>query len=495
MISNNYYYNMNNYAYNPRFKAAEASAPLEKPIEVVQKTIEESVNILAPEPKDEEKRKIRNRAIWAGSTVLVASALVALINPRSSGKTLRRIQNWQNKAKIKLETSDKNSLAGKLYHLAAKTTEGAYKFLNFTNTFNAGKDMAVQNLLARKSVQKADDNLFLKIWKPIHNGIATVMKKPCEYITRGFDAVTRNTVTSGYKSSLKKMNKTEGLIKLYMEKLSPEEKQIVNAKLKEIAELKKYFSQENTIARLDKQEKLMSNLEEDFSKRFGVFWKGFDKNQPSQWKKHIGDNMSFWAEDMLQSKKDKLIKEGADVVDNIVGNSDKKGLYTDIMDILSSKLTPEEKLALEESVVKTSKKLKKSNWNECAEYFDKKRDLVLGSALSDGLGAIGSLGLCGLAVGTAHTKEDRVSKTLTLGFPAIAGLGTSLVLAMRLVPGVKALLLGSAIGGVMSIIGAKSGQYVAQHMQDSNAAQPQQNQSPKPSSVTTINPQEVKLNA
>ncbi len=494
MISNNYYYNMNNYAYRPYFGAAASSAPLEKPIEVVQKTIEDSVNIFSPEPKDEEKRRIRNRAIWVSSAVLVASALVTLLNPRVSGKTLRRIQAWQNKARIKLEKNNHNSFIENLYRTSVETSERALKFFNFTNTFNAGKDMALQKLLTQKAVSRPDDNLFLKIWKPIHSTIASVMKKPCEIITKGFDKVTLNTVTSGYKRAIKKMDKTDDLIKLYMNKLSPDEKKIIEIKLREIADIKKYFSEENTISRLSEQEKLMSNLETDFSRKFDTFRKGFNKNDPQQWKQHIKANMSFWAEDILQPKKNKLIEEGNSVVEKLTGNTNKKGLYNDIIDILAPKLKPEERLALEESVTKTSKNLKKSNWNECAEYFDKKRDLMLGSALSDGLGAIVSLGLCGLAVGTAHTKEDKASRALTLGFPAIAGLGTSLVLAMRLVPGVKCLLLGSAIGGAMSLVGAKSGQYVAQHMKSSSPESIPGN-TLKPTSITTNNPQEVRLNA
>ena len=494
MIRNYYYNSMNNYAQYPQFKAAEASAPLEKPIEMVQKTIEGSVSIFSPEPKDENKKKNRNTAILVGSSVLVASALVAMLNPRFSGKTLRRIQSWQDKAKIKLEKSDKNSLTGKLYHAGVKAAEGTMKLLNFTNTFNAGKDMVFHKLFTQKAVSKPDDGLILRIWKPVHSAIVAIMKKPCEMMTRGFDKVTRNTVTSGYKSSLKKMNKTEDMIRLYMDKLSPEEKKIVESKLKEIADIKKYFSKENTISRLVEQEKMMSNVENDFSNRFSEFWHGFDRNNKQQWKKHIGDNMSFWVEDILQPKKDKLIKEGGDVVDKITGNAENKGLYNDILDILTPKLNAEEKLVIEESVLKTSKKLKKSNWNECAEYFDKKRDLVLGSAITDTLGAVGSLGLCGLAVGSAHSREDRASRALTLGFPAIAGLGTSLVLAMRLVPGVKCLLLGSAIGGVMSLVGAKSGQYVAQHMKSSSPESLPGN-TLKPTSITTSNPQEVRLNA
>ncbi len=164
MISNNYYYNMNNYAYRPYFGEAASSAPLEKPIEVVQKTIEDSVNIFSPEPKDEEKRRIRNRAIWVSSAVLVASALVTLLNPRVSGKTLRRIQAWQNKARIKLEKNNHNSFIENLYRTSVETSERALKFFNFTNTFNAGKDMALQKLLTQKAVSRPDDNLFLKIW-------------------------------------------------------------------------------------------------------------------------------------------------------------------------------------------------------------------------------------------------------------------------------------------------------------------------------------------
>ena len=495
MISNNYYYNMNNYAYNPRFRAAEASAPLEKPIEAVQKTLKESVDVLTPNTRDEHKRKTRNTAIAVSSSILVISAFMALLNPRFSGRAMTRVKGWQNKARIKLEKSGKNSLLGKIYNAGVKTMEGLLKALNFTNTFNAGKDMALQKLLTQKAVKKPDDNLFLKIWKPIHNGIATVMKKPCKLITRGFDKVSRNTVTSGYKSSLKKMDKTDDIIKLYLEKLSPDEKKLVNEKLKEIAEIRKYFSQENTITRLEKQEKMMSNLEQDFSERFGVFWKGFEKNNSKQWKKHIGDNMSFWAEDILQTKKETLIKEGADVVDKIVGTPDKKGLYKDIIDILAPKLQQDERVLLEKSVLQTTKKLRKSNWNECAEYFDKKRDLVLGSALSDGLSAVLGIGLSGIAVGTAHSKEDRASRALSVGFPVIAGLGTSLFLAMRLVPGVKCLVSGWIMGAILSMLGSQSGKYVAQHIKDSDAASPLQNPFQNPSSVTTINPQEVKLNA
>ena len=76
MISNNYYYNLNNCAYRPQFKAIDSSAPLEKPIEVVQKTIEDSVAKLTPNTTDERKKKTRNTAIAVGSTVVVVSAFM-----------------------------------------------------------------------------------------------------------------------------------------------------------------------------------------------------------------------------------------------------------------------------------------------------------------------------------------------------------------------------------------------------------------------------------
>ena len=47
------------------------------------------------------------------------------------------------------------------------------------------------------------------------------------------------------------------------------------------------------------------------------------------------------------------------------------------------------------------------------------------------------IGLSGIAVGTADTKEDRLSRALTLGFPAVAGIGASMALTAMLFLGCR----------------------------------------------------------
>ena len=53
--------------------------------------------------------------------------------------------------------------------------------------------------------------------------------------------------------------------------------------------------------------------------------------------------------------------------------------------------------------------MRKANHSECVEYFDKKRDLMLGSAPTDVLTAVASLIASGVAIGVADTKEDNLN--------------------------------------------------------------------------------------
>ena len=112
------------------------------------------------------------------------------------------------------------------------------------------------------------------------------------------------------------------------------------------------------------------------------------------------------------------------------------------------------KKVLENLVKTTSKKLNKANISECAEYFDKKRDLILGSAPTDVLTALFGLGMSGVAIGTADDKQERASRAVTVAFPAIAGLGVSTAMTAMLFSGVKGMLIGSVASGALSLTGS-----------------------------------------
>ena len=147
-------------------------------------------------------------------------------------------------------------------------------------------------------------------------------------------------------------------------------------------------------------------------------------------------------------------QDGLVAIDKLVGNGDaKKGLYKEALDILAPHLKNEEKTIVNDYIKNIDKKLKKVNHAECVEYFDKKRDLVLGGAPTDIVTGLGMVGLSGVAIGSAKTKEEKLSRAATVGFPAIAGVGTSLAMTAMLFSGVQGMIIGALAGVGLSKIG------------------------------------------
>ena len=235
------------------------------------------------------------------------------------------------------------------------------------------------------------------------------------------------------------MDALESFIKTYREKLPADKQALVDKKLAEITNVRKAFSEEKVLERLKNQENMMSNLENDVWKNVYNKKDGFAKN-----------STSFWAQDALISQKAQVEKEGNELVSKILGSKEKNGLYDDVINIFKNNLEPDDMKRLETGLKDVSKKLNKANHSECFEYFDKKRDLVLGGAPTDIVTALTGMGLCGVAVARAD-KENRWSKAFTTGVPVLIGLGSSLVFSALLYSGGVGLLLGAAIGGVANI--------------------------------------------
>ena len=166
--------------------------------------------------------------------------------------------------------------------------------------------------------------------------------------------------------------------------------------------------------------------------------------------------MSFWAEDALMPTRNKLENKGHEVVTSIVGdiNRGTTGKYNEVIAMLTPYLSKDEAILLGKRLRQADKSLHKANFSETVEYFDKKRDLMLGGAPTDILSGLAMVGLSGIAVSTADTKEDRISKTITTAFPAIAGIGTSMAFTAMLFSGVKSLIYGSVAGSLFSLAGS-----------------------------------------
>ena len=281
------------------------------------------------------------------------------------------------------------------------------------------------------------------------------MKKPHEMITKWGDQLARLTVRRKYASSVANMDKLDALIKQYSDKLPPEQKAIFEQKIREIAAQKEYFSESRLLSRLDEQEKIMGDLNGKIRKFFEKYTHTFRNKFVKSKTAYFNDNLSFWAQDMLKADKERIVKNGTEAVDVLFGNSKgSKGSYNEIFELISPYLNNEDKKALQKAIEQNHKKLRSANLSECSEYFDKKRDLVLGSAPTDIVTAIVGVTSGGLAIATADDKDSRISKTLTGIIPAVAGIGTSIALTSMLFSGTKGMLLGAAAGGVMSLAGS-----------------------------------------
>lgn len=421
----------------------EAAAPLAKPIETVENAINDTVDTFVKQPEDERKKKSNKTAITVASTVVVLTGLVAILNPKISGKLVNRMKTMSSHANTKLEQNKNSFVKTKIYKFSKNVLDNIASFLQFTNTANGFKDIGLKKLCTETK------------------GLKSVLSKPHRTITNWFDALGKHTVQNKYKNANKKLNSLNGLIDSYKNKLSDVEKKDIDTKLNLIKQTSEYFSKDKTTHRLKNQETLMSSLEKEFFEKMKSYGKSLWSDDWKNKAKTIKNNMTFWAEDMLMPERNKLEQNGTDVIDKIMGDGKtQRGIYQEIIEILTPHISQEEKTLLEKSLKKANQKLRKANHCECVEYFDKKRDLTLGGAPTDVLTAAFGLGMSGVAIGVADTKDEKISRALTVGFPAIAGIGASLAFTAMLFSGIQGMIYGTLASFGLSKIGSTADKYV-----------------------------------
>lgn len=421
---------------SPTFREGDAAAPvLAKPIEKVQTVINNAVDSFVKKDVSEDRKISTKTAIAVGSSVLVLTGFVALLNPKFSGRMVHRLKKMSSKAKTKGQKNENNKVKSQIYKTGEKFLGSVASFLQFTNTANAGKDV-----------------LFKKFCTET-KGVKEIMSKPHKAITNWFDSISKHTVYEKYSKVNKRMKLLDTMLSHYKDKLPEYEKYKLDNKLAEIRKISEYFSAAKTSGRLKEQEVIMADLEKEFTNRCKSYAAALknSKNRTAV----IKENMSYWAEDILMPKRNELEIQGDKVVQKLIGdNKDVRGAYSELFEIVEPYLTNEEKALVKDSILTIGKKLKKANHSETLDYFDKKRDLVLGGAPTDILTALFGLGMSGIAIGTANTKEDRISRALTVGFPAVAGIGASLIFTAKLFSGVQGLLYGFLTSVGLSKIGS-----------------------------------------
>ena len=121
----------------------------------------------------------------------------------------------------------------------------------------------------------------------------------------------------------------------------------------------------------------------------------------------------------------------------------KQGQIEDMLDIYKNILPQDEYNNLEKAYKASVKSLDKSIHMETEEFVSKLRDLVLGSAPTDILTILGSLGVLGYQLGKSDDNDQRLSISLKYGIPALAGIGISLYCNAKLYAGTKSLIIGT----------------------------------------------------
>ena len=201
--------------------------------------------------------------------------------------------------------------------------------------------------------------------------------------------------------------------------------------------LKEIFSKLGEYRKLSGAKEKISRqeLNKDIESRINLLLENISKNP--QYEENVVKNMEAISQEL-----------------KFVINSEQKGKLQESLTYLKAILPKEQYRKIKKQVYETTDQLNNVTKGEGDLYFDKLRDIVLGSAFSDIVfGMITPFATMGTILALEDTKEDRISTTLRLGIPLIGGIATSTAFLFMLASGGKALVMSSLIGGGLNILG------------------------------------------
>ncbi len=154
---------------------------------------------------------------------------------------------------------------------------------------------------------------------------------------------------------------------------------------------------------------------------------------------------------MPKEHADELIA-GISKIKNSIANY-RQGKVEDVLDIYRRVLPEKEYKSIEKAYKNAIESIDESINVETEDFVSKLRDLVLGSAPTDILTVLGSIGVLGYHLGKSKDNEQRTSIALKYGIPALAGIGVSLYCNAKLFAGTKSLMIGTLSSIALNQIG------------------------------------------
>ena len=140
----------------------------------------------------------------------------------------------------------------------------------------------------------------------------------------------------------------------------------------------------------------------------------------------------------------------------------------DLQEMLSiyETLAPYEVSLIKSNVTKAVKSFDKSLNLETVEFFDKVRDLQLGSAPTDVLSILASAGVIAYGLSVAKNKDERASVIFKSGIPIVGAIATSLFCTAKLIAAGKSLVIGAVSGAILNKLGVAADNLRKNHTND-----------------------------
>ena len=383
---------------------------------------------------EKEKSRKYGKTIVAGALV-TGFGILALTKgaiPKSASKYLEKLR-------LRLEEKTlKNGKLQKFYKYALGKVEGFIEKSRSINNITSLKDVLFQKFMFGK------------------DGNRTFTRKIHQGITNLFTKIARKTVNSSYSSTNEKFALLSEYVLNLNEKLlranpnNPEIKSAIELINSKLSNVNKYFEEGFG---LNARNKRLNSMNEATKDLFDYLWQA----SFSDVKNFNSSNMyqTFIAEAKLMPHKMKM-REEVNILKSKIFNDTPNGQKGAIQEILTEyeKILPQDEFnKLKNRINKTIKSLDKSINKETSQFYDKNRDLKLGSAPTDVLSILATVGTVGWFLGKSKDKDERISAGLKYGIPAIGAIATSLYCTARLISGGKAMAFGLLSGWIMNKMG------------------------------------------
>lgn len=374
-----------------------------------------------PQKAQEEERKRKYGSTIALGALAVGFGIMAIMKgafPKKSAKILTELKaNLQKKI-------EKNSKFASFYK----------KSINAIDTF-LEKSQSINNITSLKDILFQKFMFGTRFTKSIHKGI-----------TKFFNNISRKTVNSSYSKTNRKFAEFNeylySLNKDLTEKnVSSDTLRVIEEKLPNVDKL--YNSGFGVAARTQR----LSKIDGATKDLFDYMWNA----SYSDVKNFRSKNMyqTFIAEAKMHPFKSQLIKDVTQKRNELFD------LISQVMKEYKKILPANEYNKLEARANILKKSLNKSIENECTNYVDKSRDLKLGSAPTDILSILGSMGAVIWYLGKSDNTDEKISASLKYGIPAIGAIATSLICTAKLIAGSKSMAIGLVSGWIMSKLGSQ----------------------------------------